>query len=195
MKGILRSFKYRLSRRVLSMVRWAELDEIQRDTEELRTRLAECGSDVHFYPPFKVLGHEMIRVGDNVHVAHNSYIQGSGGLEIGSNTHISRNVVIYTTNHNYEGQWLPYDEEVIRKPVRIGRNVWIGMNVCIAPGTTIGEGAIVAMGTTVSGDVPPRAIIGSSKWRQISQRDETKYAELDALGCWGGVNGRRWTGE
>ena len=29
------------------------------------------------------------------------------------------------------------------RPVRIGRDVWIGFDACVLPGVTIGEGAVV----------------------------------------------------
>jgi maltose O-acetyltransferase len=63
------------------------------------------------------------------------------------------------------------------------------MNVCIAPGTTIGDGAIVGMGTVVSGDVPPLAVIGNQKWRILRYRDRSRYEALDADEAYGGPNG------
>jgi acetyltransferase-like isoleucine patch superfamily enzyme len=66
---------------------------------------------------------------------------------------------------------LPFDNEVVCRPVRIGRYVWIGMNVTIAPGTEIGDGAVVGIGSVVSGKIPENAIIVSSKFRVIGYRD------------------------
>lgn len=42
----------------------------------------------------------------------------------------------------------------------IGNDVWIGTNSTIRGGVTIGDGAIVAMGSVVTKDVPPYAIVG-----------------------------------
>jgi len=128
-------------------------------------------------------------VGENVHIGDNSYIRAEGGVFIGDNTHISRNVVIYSLNHDYKGENLPYDENFLYKPVKIGRNVWIGMNVCIVPGTIIGNGAIIGMGTSVSGEVPACTIIGSQKWNEIGKRDVIHYENLDKLGRYGAANG------
>jgi maltose O-acetyltransferase len=157
---------------------------------KLRQRFGACGDGVRLNGPTFVSNPEQMRVGANVHIGANAFIRAGGGLTIGDNTHISRNLVLYTVNHDYTGNVLPYDELLVPKPVTIGRNVWIGMNVCIAPGTVIGDGAIVGMGTTVSGDVPELAIVGSGAWRQLGHRDVRHYRELDAARAYGGADGR-----
>ena len=136
-----------------------------------------------------ITGADRIVLGANVHIGEGSFIRAEGGLVIGDNTHISRNLVLYTMNHEYEGAALPYDHTMRYQPVEIGRNVWIGMNVCIAPGTVIGDGAIVAMGTTVFGEVPPLAIVGSQPWRTIGTRDADRYEALDRDRRYGGSGG------
>ncbi len=51
------------------------------------------------------------------------------------------------------------------KPVRIGRNVWIGAGAVIHPGVTIGDDAIVGAGTTVTVNVPDGATIAGTPAR------------------------------
>jgi maltose O-acetyltransferase len=40
------------------------------------------------------------------------------------------------------------------RPIRIGRNVWIGGGAIILPGVTIGENAVIGAGSVVTRDVP-----------------------------------------
>ena len=152
--------------------------------------LGAVGPGSHIYGRAVISAPGNVRLGANVHINTGAYIRAEGGLEIGDNTHISRNLLLYTMNHDYMGTALPYDEQMILKPVSIGRNVWIGMNVCIAPGTVIGDGVIVGMGTVVSGEIPPLSIIGSQPCRIIGQRDAEHYRTLDEQGRYGGANGR-----
>ncbi len=158
--------------------------------ERLMRTFRACGRGVRLHGRIRVTGADQVEIGDNVHIGDNAFIRAEGGLTIGDNTHISRNLVLYTINHAYEGELLPYDDRMQAKPVHIGRNVWIGMNVCIAPGSTIGDGAVVGMGTTVSGDVPPLGVVCGQKWRVIRWRDEQHYLRLDRARQYGGTDGR-----
>ena len=156
----------------------------------LKINMKRCGNGVKLHGKIVLINPSKVEIGDNVHIGENAYIHSDGGLKIGNNTHISRNIVLYTVNHDYEGERLPYDEKLIEKKVEIGRNVWIGMNVKIIPGITIGEGVIIGMGTVVSRDVPPLAIVGSAPQRIIKYRDEKKYYELKDKKKFGGASGR-----
>ncbi len=132
-------------------------------------------------------------IGKNVHIGNNSYFKTEGGLIIGDNTHISRNTVIYTVNHDYEGDALPYDQKLNYKPVIIGKNVWIGMNVSIVPGITIGDGAIIGLGTVVNRDVEPLEIVGSGKTVTLKKRDFEHYDVLEKGNRYGGVDGKEYS--
>lgn len=152
-------------------------------------RFGACGPGTLIYYPCTVTGAAKIRVGCNVHINRHAFIRGEGGLVIGDNVHIARNLVVYTMNHNFQGDRLPYDHTHIYKPVTIGRNVWIGINVTIVPGVTIGEGAIIGAGTVVSSDVPDLAVVGSGPTRVLSYRDDEQYRRLDAEKRYGGRSG------
>jgi len=172
-----------------------EEKEINLRNEDLKKQFKSCGEGVGLWGKSRITGVENIILGNNVHISENSFIRGEGGLTIGENTIISRNLVLYTMNHNYNGERLPYDERVNYKPVSIGKNVWIGMNVCITPGTIIHDGVIVGMGTVVSGEVPALTIIGGQKWRILGYRDRKHYDELNILKAFSGVNGTLYNWE
>jgi len=118
---------------------------------------------------------ERLKIGDNVHIRSGAFIESRGGVEIGNNVNIARNVTIYSSNHNYKGETLPYVKEFILKKVKIGNNVWIGDSVKIIPGVTIGDGAIIQMGAVVNKDIPPLAIVGNQPIKIIKYRDKKHY--------------------
>jgi len=155
-----------------------------------KKQFGKCGQDIHVYFPSKITGTQFIEIGRNVHINKGSFIRAEGGLLIGNNVHIARNITIYTVNHNYNGNALPYDSTSIKKPVTIGNNVWIGINVTIIPGVTIGDGAIIGAGTVVSKDIPKLAIVGSAPLRIIKYRDPAHYQKLVEMNQYGGVNGQ-----
>ena len=184
------TFADRLLRRGMRWFERLQKRAQQIEVATLQRRIGHVGADVQIHGPLRLTGPECLRLDDNVHIMKNATIRAEGGISIGANTHIAQNACIYSINHRFRNaDCIPYDEQLEKRPVTIGRNVWIGINVVIAPGTTIGDGAIIGMGTVVSGDVPELAIIGSQKWRQIGTRDAAEYERLEAAGRYGGVNG------
>lgn len=159
-------------------------------SEHLLNQVPLLGAGVKVNGKLNMTGAKYAVVGNNVHIGDNAFIRAEGGLVIGDNTHISRNVTIYTINHDYEGEALPYDDQYRYRPVTIGRNVWIGMGVTVAPGTRIGDGAIIGMGATVAGEIPAMSIVASASYQVLKERDRAHYERLDMDRLYGGASGR-----
>lgn len=69
--------------------------------------------------------------------------------------------------------------------VIVGNDVWIGTNVIMKGGVTIGDGAIIAMGSVVTKDVPPYAIVGGVPAKVIKYRfSEEQIAFLQEIKWW-----------
>jgi acetyltransferase-like isoleucine patch superfamily enzyme len=60
-------------------------------------------------------------------------------------------------------------------PVTIGDRVWVGCRATVLKGVTVGEGAVVAAGSVVTGDVPPRALVGGNPARVL--REDVTWEE------------------
>ncbi len=119
----------------------------------LRERFAEAGDGCEVRPVFACDYGFNIRLGSGVFLNFNCVILDVVTVSIGDGTQIGPNVQIYAADH-------PRDPAVRRtglecgRPVRIGRNVWIGGGAIILPGVTIGDDAIVGAGGVVTRDVP-----------------------------------------
>ncbi len=57
--------------------------------------------------------------------------------------------------------------EVEARPIRVGRNAWIGFDCCVLPGVSIGEGAIVGARSVVVEDVAPFTVVAGNPARVI----------------------------
>src|SRR6266567_1967507 len=55
------------------------------------------------------------------------------------------------------------------RPIRLGRNAWIGFEACVLPGVKIGEGSIVAARSVVVHDVPPFVIVAGNPARIVRE--------------------------
>lgn len=124
-----------------------------------RPSLVSLSGDVYFGPNFSIMNRGEINIGDNV-------IFGP-------------NVCIIDYNHNYKSSdFIPYSEENIVKPVKIGAHVWIGYGALILPGVTIGDGAIIGAGSVVVRDVPDCGIVAGNPAVLVSKRSATTFLTL-----------------
>ena len=115
--------------------------------------IASCGEHSTIRPPFFCDYGYNIHLGSGVFLNFNCVLLDVNTIEIGEHTQIGPAVQIYTADH-------PRDPEARRanleygRPVRIGRNVWIGGGSIILPGITIGDDAIIGAGSVVTHDIP-----------------------------------------
>lgn len=83
------------------------------------------------------------------------------------------------------GACQPRMKALVKAPVVIGHDVWIGAGVQILRGVTVGDGAILAAGAVVSRDVQPYEIVGGVPARPLRLRFPPPIVEqLRALRWW-----------
>ena len=105
-----------------------------------------------------------------------------GDLKIGTNVIFGQDVMIQTSNHDVEGNFIPYGDRMIKDRVVIEDNVWIGSRVLILPGVTMGEGAVVGAGSVVTKDIERYSICGGVPAKFIKSRDVESYLERRKAG-------------
>lgn len=102
-----------------------------------------------------------IKIGDGVGMGEFSRIGGAGGVTIGEHTIAGQYLSIHPENHVFDiPDRLIKDQGVVRKPIHIGRNCWIGAKVTVLSGATIGDNCVVAAGAVVTKSFPANSIIG-----------------------------------
>ncbi len=140
-------------------------------------KIKNKGKNVKVVGYTRFLDADNIYLGDNVRIGYGCFLFGKGGIHIGDHTILSRNITIYSANHDFNSDMIPYNDEYIIKPVIIGKGVWIGMNVSITPGVTIGDGAIIGMGAVISKDVSDGEIVVGAGQRVINSIDLIRFKE------------------
>ena len=132
----------------------------------LREHLAAVGDGAVVRPPFHCDFGFNISLGRDVFLNFGCVILDVVTVEIGDGTQIGPAVQIYAADH-------PRDAEARRsglefgRPVRIGRNVWIGSGAIVLPGVTIGDDAVVGAGSVVTRDVPPGSRVAGNPARPL----------------------------
>jgi maltose O-acetyltransferase len=127
---------------------------------ERRKLLAEgigaVGEGATVRPPFHCDYGYNIRLGAGVFLNFNCVILDVVAVIIGDKTQIGPGVQILTADHPRDHATRDAGLEFGR-PIRIGRNVWIGGGAIILPGVTIGDDAVIGAGSVVTRDVPAGA--------------------------------------
>ena len=123
-----------------------------------------------------------IRIGDNVGMSGVT-IYARKGIEIGENTAIGGNTKILDNDfHPIEAETrnkLLMDKNggasdlIPAKPIKIGKNCFIGCNAIILKGTELGDGCVVGAGAVVSGKFEPDSVIVGNPARCIRKVGES----------------------
>ncbi len=121
--------------------------------ELLPERLAAVGEGAMIRPPFHCDYGFNISLGAGVFLNFNCVILDVVEVTIGDKTQIGPGVQILTADHPRDAAKRASGLEFGR-PIRIGRNVWIGGGAIILPGVTIGDNALIGAGSVVTRDVP-----------------------------------------
>lgn len=144
-------------------------------TNRAKRQLTSYGNELRVNGP--CIFEAFVNVGNNVNF-NGMRIYGGGNVSIKNNFHSGIECMIITSNHNYEGEAIPYDNTYINKDVVIKDNVWFGNRVLVTGNVIIGEGAIVAAGSVVVKDVPDFAIVGGNPAKVIKYREIEHYNRL-----------------
>jgi maltose O-acetyltransferase len=119
----------------------------------LLERLAAVGEGSVVRPPFHCDYGFNIRLGAKVFLNFNCIILDVVEVTIGDRTQIGPGVQILAADHPREAAVRASGLEFGR-PVRIGRNAWIGAGAIVLPGVCVGDDAVIGAGSVVTRDVP-----------------------------------------
>jgi maltose O-acetyltransferase len=119
-------------------------------------RLAAVGEGAVIRPPFHCDYGYNISIGAHVFLNFNCVVLDVVAVSIGEKAQIGPSVQLLAADHPQDPAARAAGREFGR-PIRIGRNVWIGGGAIVLPGVTIGDDAIIGAGSVVSRDVPAGA--------------------------------------
>ncbi|MBF9035066.1 sugar O-acetyltransferase [Rhodobacterales bacterium HKCCE2091] len=138
--------------------------------EILREGLGRMGQGTGIKPPLYVDYGVHITLGDNVFLNFGCVILDVCEVVIGDGTQIGPMTQILTADHPRDAETRATGLEN-GKPIRIGRDVWIGGGAIILPGVTIGDGAVVGAGAVVTRDVEAGATVVGNPARVVKRRE------------------------
>jgi len=120
-------------------------------------------------PPFHCDYGFNLRIGAGVFLNFNCVVLDVVEVTIGDGTQIGPGVQILAADHPRDAAVRATGAEFGR-PVRIGRDVWIGAGALLMPGVTVGDGALIGAGSVVTGDVPAGVTVAGNPARALPPR-------------------------
>ena len=95
-----------------------------------------------------------MEIGDGCYFNDGVNICATERVVVGDHCLIGSYVTIYDTDFHV----VTPKDQVVKRPVTIGRNVWIGDRVQVLAGATIGDHSVIGAGAIVRGAIPPRVV-------------------------------------
>ena len=132
--------------------------EAERRRDLLQKLFAEIGEDCYIEPPFHAnWGGRFCRFGKGIYANFGLTLVDDTEITVGDHTKFGPNVVLATGGHPLEPE-LREKSYQFNKPIRIGRNCWLGAGVIVLPGVTIGDNTVIGAGSVVTKDIPDNVL-------------------------------------
>ena len=115
-----------------------------------------------------------IIIGNNVGIS-GATIYARKSIEIGDNTLIGGNVKILDNDFHpleIEARNKDIKEKILAKPIKIGKNCFIGCNSIILKGTELGDGCVVGAGAVVCGKFEANSVIAGNPAKIVKKLGE-----------------------
>jgi acetyltransferase-like isoleucine patch superfamily enzyme len=132
----------------------------------------EVGRWVHIGDGNSIRCHEgSLRIGDKVVLGKDNTVNCYLDVEIGSSTLIADWVYVTDFDHRTSDVHMPIkDQGIVKTPVRIGPDCWIGVKVSVLRGTRVGRGSVLGAHAVVRGDIPEYSIAVGAPARVVRDR-------------------------
>ena len=132
----------------------------------------ELGRWVHIGDGNSLRCHEgSLRVGDKVVFGKDNTVNCYLDVEIGASSIVADWVYVTDFDHRTADVHVPIkDQGIVKTPVRIGPDVWIGTKVSVLRGTRIGRGSVLGAHAVVRGDIPEYSIAVGAPARVVRNR-------------------------
>lgn len=135
----------------------------------LREMLGAAGDGIAIRPPLHLDYGYNTKIGRGVFMNFGCVILDVVDVEIGDMTQTGPAVQILTADHPRDAALRAQGLEFGR-PIKIGKNVWIGGGALIMPGVTVGDDALIGAGAVVTKDVPAGATVAGNPARVLKPR-------------------------
>lgn len=139
------------------------------------------GRWVHLGDRAALRAHEgVLHVGDKVVIGRDVVINCHLDIEIGPRTLIADRCYLCDFDHRTDDLATPIkDQGIVKSPVRVGADSWLGAHVVVVRGADLGDGSVAAALSVVRGPYPAGSIVAGVPGRVVANRRDRELANAD----------------
>lgn len=147
------------------------------------------------FPRFSLVPHKNITIGDRVtigehilievvkkgsltinngvNLTRNVVIVANSSIAIGDNCLVAENVSIRDANHQTQKEKIIHEQDSDIRPIKIGKDVWLGANVVVLKGANVPEGCVIGANSLVleKSAMEPYGVYGGSPLKLLKMRE------------------------
>ena len=132
----------------------------------LRVFGARVGQQVNVYPSCRIYMPWNVSIGDWSALGDDVLVYSLGKVLIGQRVTVSYRAHVCAGTHDFSDPALP----LLKPPVTLEDDVWVGTEAFLGPGVTVGAGALVGARAVVIRNVAPRDIVAGNPARTVGVR-------------------------
>ena len=132
----------------------------------------EIGRFVHIGDHTRLRCHEgSLRIGDKAVFGNENTVNCYLDIEFGAAALLSDWIYVCDFDHRYADVHAPIkDQGIVKSPVRIGPETWIGTKVTVLRGARVGRGCVLGAHAVVRGDIPDFSVAVGAPARVVRDR-------------------------
>ncbi|AEA23976.1 acetyltransferase (isoleucine patch superfamily)-like protein [Pseudonocardia dioxanivorans CB1190] len=132
----------------------------------------EIGRWVHIGDGNSIRCHEgSLRIGDKVVLGKDNTVNCYLDVEIGAATIVADWVYVTDFDHRTDDVHVPIkDQGIVKSPVRIGPDCWLGVKSTVLRGTRIGRGSVLGAHAVARGEIPAFSVAVGTPARVVRDR-------------------------
>ncbi|HEX6338726.1 MAG TPA: acyltransferase [Jiangellaceae bacterium] len=140
------------------------------------------GKWVHLGDGTALRAHEgTLRIGDKVVFGRHNTVNCYLDVEIGAKTLIADWVYVADFDHRFDDLDKPIkDQGIVKSPVRIGPDCWIGVKASVLRGAAVGRGCVLAAHAVVRGQIPDFSVAGGVPAKVLKRRKKPARTSMRA---------------
>ena len=150
------------------------------------------GRWVHIGDRCSLRAHEgTLGVGDKTVFGREDTVNCYLDVQIGPRCLFADWVYVGDFDHRYDDPAVPMkDQGIVKTPVRVGADVWVGVKASVLRGAQVGDGCVVAAHAVAKAEFPPGSVVAGVPGRVIRRRGAHACRPSPAAEAEPGVQGR-----